>query len=149
MSTQDAALERDRAMDELAVARQRQMDEGIEVLRARAALGKPFSANDVRDELRAVGIESRATGGLFYAAIKANVLRKVGRTTSDDPGTHHKDVATYVAGWQPSASIVREQPPSPEEITVPVKRDGYGRFRSTPSAPPETPLLDLLSGGGE
>lgn len=138
MTAAEAFNERDRVLAEVETAKRRVIDAGLDVLRRYAAAGRPFSANDVREQLRAVGVESASTGALFNAAIKAKLIRRVGWETSTDVGTHAKPVARYIAAGQRTPL---------EALTVPVVRDNGGRFTNNDTPSGAVPLFDLTPEG--
>lgn len=127
-----AAAERDQILDEVKVKHAAAIADGMKVLERWARAGQPFSANDVRAELRAVGLGRWSTGGLFQAAIKAGVLRSVGEVTSNDGPTHAKRIQRYVG-----ASYSRPT----EAVTVPVQRNRVGRFST--ATPAQEPLFEV------
>lgn len=137
MTAGEAVAERDQVLAEVAAARPRTTEAGLDVIRGWAATGRPFSANDCREELRAVGVTSAGTGALFKAAIKARVIRRVGWVTSTDVGTHAKPVARYIGGDQRTPL---------EALTVPVVRDPTGRFTSNEAPHGAVPLFDITGG---
>lgn len=137
MTAAEAVAERDRVLAEVEVAKRRVINAGLEVLRRWAAKGRPFSANDVRAELRTVGVESASMGALFNAAKKAKIIRSVGREQSTDIGTHGKDVTRYISGDQRTPL---------ELLTVPAHRSPTGRFTPPAPAGDTPPLFDLPEG---
>ncbi len=132
MTAAEAYAERDRVLSEVEIAHRQAITDGLGVIVRWAKRGEPFSANDCRDELRSAGVRPSATGGLFNAAIKARIIRRVGHETSTDLGTHAKPIARYIdAGIRAPLEVV----------TVPVQRD-RGRFTaSTPSPTTDGPTL--------
>lgn len=108
---------RDQALAEVVAARPHTSSAGLDVIRAWARKGRPFSLNDCRADLHAVGVTGQyAPGGLVMRAIKLRIIRKVGLETSTSRATHGKAIA--------------------------VQRD-RGRFTSTTSAPAPDALFDL------
>lgn len=67
-----------------------------QAIRAVAARGRPFSANDVRPLLPA-GVRPKLVGARFMAASRRKEIVKVGWTPSTDPGTHAHPVARWIA----------------------------------------------------
>lgn len=59
--------------------------------------GVPFSADNLRDDLDAAGIPTRARGGLMYGLIASGVVVQVGWVKSTHPATHHKPIALLQA----------------------------------------------------
>lgn len=138
MSTREAMQDRDQVLDEIAAAKRRIVDAGMEVLREFAAKGRPFSANDARSALRAVGCDRYTTGAVFKAAEKARIIRSVGAVTSNSRSTHGKAVARYIAADQRTPL---------EALTVPVVRDPAGRFTNNDTPSGALPLFDLTPEG--
>lgn len=134
MSQPEAVQQRDQVLAEVEAAHRAAIDEGLKVLARWAAKGRPFSANQCRAELRAVGVKSASTGALFNAAIAGKVIRSIGWVTSTDPGTHAKPVNRYIAANQRTPL---------EALTVPVVRDNGGRF--TTQAPDQEPLFEVTA----
>ena len=65
-----------------------------QAIRAFAATGQPFSANDLRPLLP--DVRSSLMGSRFMAAAKAGQIRRVGLATSTKKNTHSKDVGRWV-----------------------------------------------------
>jgi hypothetical protein len=134
-ATADALGERDRVLAEVELAHRDAIDAGMEVLRRWAATGQPFSANNVRGELRAAGVRAESGGALFNAAIKARLIKRVGAETSTDLGTHAKPVNRYIGTGARQAPV--------ERVTVPVQRNRIGRFTSGPDDAGTPSLFDI------
>lgn len=64
-----------------------------QAIRAVAARGRPFSANDVRHLLPVV--RTSLIGARFLAAAKAGVITRIGYVVSTDPGTHARPIAQW------------------------------------------------------
>ena len=64
-------------------------------IRSAAALGKPFSANDLRHVLH--DVPGPLVGARFNALAKAGVIRRVGYVASTKASTHGHPVAEWVA----------------------------------------------------
>lgn len=135
----EATAARDQALNEVKAAHAAAIVEGLAVLERWARTGEPFSANDVRDELRTVGVSRASTGALFGSAIRAGTLTRVGYVRSTDVGTHAKPVMLYVGGTGPLST----DRPHPERVTVPVVRDRGGRFAQP--RPDDAPTLFEVS----
>lgn len=146
MTAAEAVAERDRVLSEVEIAKRRQLEAGMTVLRAWADRGIQFSANDVRAELREVGVTGAATGALFSKAVTEKLLRRVGLVRSTDTGTHGKAVQKYIGAAHASglASLIPTAPAG-ETVTVPVQRD-RGRFTRTSSTPTPDALFDIEEG---
>lgn len=148
MTAAEAVAERDRVLSEVEVAKRRQLEAGMTVLRAWADRGIQFSANDVRGELREVGVTGAATGALFSKAVTEKLLRRVGLVRSTDTGTHGKAVQKYIGAAHASglASLIPTAPAAGETVTVPTVRDDRGRFTRTSSTPTPDALFDIEEG---
>lgn len=67
----------------------------VDALIARyAATGRPFSSNDLRDQLPE-GIRPGAIGGRYSYAAKRGLIRPVGYVASTDPKTHSHPVRVW------------------------------------------------------
>ena len=62
-------------------------------IRTLAASGREFSANEART---LHGVTGPVVGAAFTAARKAGLIRAIGFTTSDEPGTHAHPVRTWL-----------------------------------------------------
>lgn len=129
-----AQTERDRVLDEVELAKRRVIDAGLKVIEKWAAKGRPFSANDCRAELRAVGVTSSATGALFNAAKTSNLIRAIGAEISTDVGTHKKPIYRYVGAATRTPL---------EALIVPVHRNPQGRFATPTEGSGQTPLFEI------
>lgn len=129
-----ATSERERVLDEVELAKRRVIDAGLKVIEAWAKKGRPFSVNDCRPELRAVGVKGASTGGLFNAAIAKNLIRPIGSEVSTDEGTHLKPVYRYVG------SATRTPL---ESLLVPVQRSASGRFTTSTDGSGMDPLFEI------
>lgn len=63
-------------------------------IRSAAALGEPFSANDLRATF--ADVPGPLIGARFNAAAKAGVIRRIGYVTSTKASTHGHPVAEWV-----------------------------------------------------
>jgi hypothetical protein len=63
-------------------------------IRSAAALGQPFSANDLRHVLS--DVPGPLVGARFNAAAKAGLIRRVGYVTSTKANTHGHPVAEWI-----------------------------------------------------
>lgn len=97
-----AALNEGRALREQGVQRVEQSsgewDRKVvdQAIKACAAKGRPFSANDCR-ELLPPGIRRNLIGARFLAASRAGVIRRVGDVASSDAGTHAHRIGLWEA----------------------------------------------------
>lgn len=68
---------------------------GLQLIRAVAARLEYLSADDLRDTFLAAGINiTKAAGGLWSAAVAAEIVEKVGETTGGE-SAHGKPIHTY------------------------------------------------------
>lgn len=71
-------------------------DAGVRIIERLARRGKPFSANDVRDKLRALGFGRHNTGTLFLHAKQQGVIREVGLVKTSSRPTNGKRLSQWI-----------------------------------------------------
>lgn len=108
------------------------LERGLQVVKRWADRGRPFTANDFRDELTMVGFPKTGRGGLMTAAL----ARKIVRRTDTRVVTHARSVVQYIGTHVGSGNT--EIAPRGDVVVIPVQRDRAGKF-SAKGQPAESP----------
>lgn len=95
--TTTAEQARDAALIAVGTAHPTALQRALDVIRAWAAKGRPFNANDTRPDMRAANVPTPVIGRAFMDAARLGIVEHGGYVRSTDRRTHNKPVSVWRA----------------------------------------------------